>query len=100
MFFSVPYDKGFSATVNGEAVDIEVVDNGLMAVLCPAGQDVEIRFDYMTPGLITGILITFLGAALLIAYVLIINRKSKNIKAKNICYDYESIEDTFSYNFV
>ena len=37
VFFSVPYDDGFSATVNGEPAAIEKVDDGLMAVYVPAG---------------------------------------------------------------
>ena len=33
VFFSVPYDDGFTAYVNGEQADIVEVDEGLMAVL-------------------------------------------------------------------
>ena len=32
VFFSVPYDDGFTAYVNGEETDIIRVDEGLMAV--------------------------------------------------------------------
>ena len=45
-----PYDDGFSATVNGEPAAIEKVDDGLMAVYVPAGEN-EIEFTYHTPGL-------------------------------------------------
>ena len=60
VFFSVPWDAGWSATVNGEPVEIENVSGGMMAVRVPAGTS-EIRFDYRTPGLTAGFLIT-LGA--------------------------------------
>lgn len=50
VFFSVPYDDGFSATVNGQPAAIEKVDNGLMAVRAPAGRS-EIVFTYHTAGL-------------------------------------------------
>ena len=50
MLFSVPYDDGFSATVNGETAEIWPVDNGLMAVEVPAGA-ADIVFTYRTPGL-------------------------------------------------
>ena len=43
VFFSVPYDDGFTATVNGREADILRVDEGLMAVLCPAG---TVTIDY------------------------------------------------------
>ena len=50
VFFSVPYDDGFTATVNGQPAQIERVDGGLMAVAAPAGEN-EIVFTYHTPGL-------------------------------------------------
>ena len=49
MFFSVPYDDGFTAYVNGQEADILRVDEGLMAVLCPAG-NVTIDFVYQPAG--------------------------------------------------
>jgi uncharacterized membrane protein YfhO len=70
VFFSVPYDKGWSATVNGKDVLIEKASTGFMAVRVPEG-DAEIRFDYMAPGLINGIFITAAGAVLLLIYVLL-----------------------------
>ena len=50
VFFSVPYDDGFTATVNGREADILRVDEGLMAVLCPAGES-TIDFVYRPAGL-------------------------------------------------
>ena len=50
VFFSVPYDDGFTAYVNGMQTDILKVDEGLMAVLCPAGTD-SIDFVYQAAGL-------------------------------------------------
>ena len=65
VFFSVPYEDGWTATVDGQAAEIYKVNVGFMAVICPAtGGEVTIRFDYHTPGLFYGLLIT-LGAVLL-----------------------------------
>lgn len=50
VFFSVPFDEGFTAQVNGRPVEIERVNGGLSAVLCPAGEN-TIVFSYETPGL-------------------------------------------------
>lgn len=69
VFFSVPYDKGWTATVNGRPVKVEEVNVGFMAVLCPKGTS-TIRFDYMTPGLFKGIAITAVSIAVLVAYLL------------------------------
>ena len=55
VFFSVPYDSGWSAKVNGEKAKIEVVDYGFMAVKVPANQESTIRFNYHTPGSLYGI---------------------------------------------
>ena len=37
----MPYDDGFTAAVNGEPAAIEKVDNGMMAVYVPAGENDE-----------------------------------------------------------
>ncbi|MBQ9938962.1 MAG: YfhO family protein [Oscillospiraceae bacterium] len=68
VFFSVPYEKGWSAYVNGEKAEIEKVNVGFMAVRVPAG-DNEIRFEYFTPGLKIGLVGTAVGTLALIAYV-------------------------------
>lgn len=39
-------------------MQIEKANIGFMAVRCPAGENITIRFDYMTPGLIPGLAIT------------------------------------------
>ena len=70
VFFSIPYDEGWTATVNGEKVEIEKVNSGFMAVKVGAG-DSEIRFDYMTPGLFTGVKITAVSAVVLLVYILV-----------------------------
>ncbi len=68
VFFSVPYDTGWIATVNGKPVDVEKVSNGFMAVRCEAGEN-AIRFEYETPGLRAGAWISIGGLLLLIAYI-------------------------------
>lgn len=57
MFFSVPYDEGWSATVNGVKVDIEKVNVGFMAVEIPKGAS-TVEFTYKTPGLTLGLYIS------------------------------------------
>lgn len=70
MVFSVPYEKGWSATVNGVPVKIENVQNGFMAVLVPKGE-VNIRFTYKTPGLTLGIFVSLISLAALILYLIL-----------------------------
>jgi uncharacterized membrane protein YfhO len=68
VFFSVPYDDGWSATVNGKPVDVEKVDYGFMAVLCPEGDNV-IKFTYKTRGGTLGIAMTCVGTVTFIIYI-------------------------------
>jgi uncharacterized membrane protein YfhO len=71
VFFSVPYDEGWSATVNGQEVEVLKANIGFMAVAVPKG-DNTIRFAYKTPGLSTGWMITITAAVLLTIYLLFI----------------------------
>ena len=50
IFFSVPYDPGFTAFVDDGKVPIEKVDGGLMAIPVPAGKH-SIEFTYLPVGL-------------------------------------------------
>lgn len=77
VFFSVPYDEGWTATVNGKPVEIEKVNAGFMAVKVDAGESL-IRFDYMTPGLKLGILVSTVSAAIFLIYILVIIFRRNN----------------------
>lgn len=74
IFFSVPYEAGWSATVNGEPAAIERVNVGFMAVVVPEGESVTIEFTYHTPGLALGFGITLVSLAVLVAYLTLMNR--------------------------
>ncbi len=89
VFFSVPYDEGWSATVNGKPCKIENVNSGFMAVKVGKGTSV-IRFDYETPYLLTGIKITLISAILLILYVLAFTYYSKK---RNVLVEYPEADD-------
>lgn len=67
VFFSVPYDSGWSATVNGEPAEVEKVNIGFMAVKAPAGEN-TIRFTYDPPGLKAGSVVSAVGFTTLIIY--------------------------------
>ena len=71
LFFSVPYDEGWSATVNGEDAEIEIVNIGLMAVKVDAHSKSVIRFRYTTPLLKEGIILSMIGAGIFAVYIII-----------------------------
>ena len=79
VFFSVPYESGWSATVNGEPAQVEKVNVGFMAVKVPAGTS-EIRFDYSTPGLRFGAVVSAAGVLILILYLRLARRFDRAAK--------------------
>ncbi len=81
VFFSVPYEAGWSAKVNGEPTEIVRVNVGFMAVVVPMGEQVQIEFTYRTPGLVTGIVVTVLSIGLLAAYLILVRRLPKKTPA-------------------
>ncbi len=87
VFFSVPYDKGWTAYVNGKPADIEKVSYGFMAVKADAGEN-TIEFRYETPGLKIGIVISIIGLICLGAYIVVFRKKKNNESGFSHCYDY------------
>ncbi|MBQ8649019.1 MAG: YfhO family protein [Clostridia bacterium] len=77
VFFSVPFDEGWTATVNGKEAEIEKVNVGFMAVKVPEGAS-TIRFDYETPGLKAGFVISGGSLAILLIYILLFTAYKKN----------------------
>lgn len=78
-FFSVPFGKRWSASVNGESVEILNI-NGLMAVPVFAG-DNQIQFFYSTAINKISFIISVLSTIIVISIIIISN---KNIKYKKI----------------
>ena len=76
VFFSVPYDDGFTAYVNGEKADILQVDEGLMAVLCPAGAS-SIDFVYQAAGLSASRVVTAVAIPVWVVYVACFVRRKR-----------------------
>ncbi len=70
VFFSVPWEEGWSATVNGKEAQIEKVNLGFMAVLVPAGQGNEIQFTYETPYLKAGALVSLCATGTFAVYII------------------------------
>ncbi|HHX29909.1 MAG TPA: YfhO family protein, partial [Clostridiaceae bacterium] len=63
LFLSVPSDPGWTAYIDGEEAEIQLLDQALMALRIPAGEH-QILMTFYPPGLNDGLLIS--GIALLI----------------------------------
>lgn len=66
--FTIPFDKGFSATLDGQAAEIVPCDVAFMGVWVEPGEH-EIAFTYHTRGLRAGIAMSALAALLLAGLV-------------------------------
>lgn len=71
LFFSVPYDEGFKAYINGEETEIEKVNIGFMAIKVDKNSVNEIEFKYTTPYLREGMYISIGGLALMVLYIIL-----------------------------
>jgi len=85
VFFSVPWEGGWSAKVNGKTAEISKVNVGFMAVKVPAGTS-TIRFDYATPGLKLGMLASLGGVVLFAIYYFTVRAYDKKNPKKRKLY--------------
>jgi uncharacterized membrane protein YfhO len=90
VFFSVPWEAGWSAEVNGKKAEIVKANVGFMAVKVPAGTS-EIRFNYTTPGLKLGAVATLGGVVLFAVYYLVTKRQDKKYYRKRKVFKIKQI---------
>lgn len=67
LVFTIPFDKGFSATIDGQKAEIVNCDVAFMGVFVETGAH-EIVFTYHTRGLTIGVVMSLLAAGMLIVY--------------------------------
>ena len=80
LFLSIPYSAGWTATVDGQTVDIMKADTAFMAINLSAG-DHTVTLTYATPGLSTGAKLTLLGVAMLVILLVLRAARSKHAPA-------------------
>lgn len=100
VFFSVPYDKGWSAQVNGKDIPIIKVDYGFMAVPCEEGES-TITFSYKTYGSGWGKALTAGGIVIFAVYMGIVwyyKKKRPTLSADNDENQEISEEENISEN--
>ena len=76
LFFSIPYSEGWSATVNGETVEVQKANVGFMAIPINEGEN-HVVLKYRTPWLLPGILISGVTIAAYITVVVLLRKKQK-----------------------
>ena len=77
VYFSVPWDEGWTARIDGAKAEI-LDSGGMMLLVVPAGRH-DVSFAYSAPGFDVGVVISFVSAGLFVGYVLAAElRKRKN----------------------
>ena len=79
-FFSVPYSKGWSATVNGQKTDV-LDAGGMMAVALEKGTNTVV-FTYKTPGFTAGAVLFSVGMLAAAAEIIVYAVRGKSRKSK------------------
>ncbi|MBR6615157.1 MAG: YfhO family protein, partial [Lachnospiraceae bacterium] len=72
LFTSIPYEKGWTVKVDGEAAETEKIFDAFLSVQIPSGEH-EITFEYFPAGLKPGIIITLASMAIL-AMLFVVDR--------------------------
>lgn len=78
LFLSIPYDKGWTALVDGKRKNIQKVGDALSGIDMPKGKH-RIQLKYVPPGLKTGLLITLCAGMLMAAGIVIENDRKTQI---------------------
>ena len=78
----MPYSKGWTATVDGQPVDLKRANTAFMALELGAGAH-EVELRYMTPGLLEGFTLSGIGLAALVTLACFY--RLRRIRKRNNC---------------
>lgn len=92
LFFSMPFDQGWSVTIDGQPSKLSMVNIGFTALLVPAGKH-TIELSYTVPYLYKGLLLSLISALIFGILFWWFNIKSKKPLAEEIEPTEEGNED-------
>lgn len=76
IFYTIPYDKGWSARINGKKAKLRQAQNGFMAVDVKKGDD-KVILTFIPNGMKEGAIISLLGLTIFISYYYIDQKKKR-----------------------
>ncbi|MBP3337319.1 MAG: YfhO family protein [Clostridia bacterium] len=77
LFTTIPYEKGWEATANGEKVEVKSAQHGFLALELPVGK-YDIELSYHVPGLKISFIISIVSLLGVIIYAFMKKRSLKN----------------------
>ena len=85
LYLSIPYDQGFSCTVNGQPVEVQRANSAFMAIPLEQGENTVV-LTYTLPGYWAGVVLTGLGALALIGFLWYQKKKRPPlVKLNQVC---------------
>ncbi len=96
MYTSIIYDRGWSAYIDGEEVEITSINDALVAIPVPAGTH-TIELKYWPTNLTPGLLITFASIAILVLLIVMDKKKKKSmivVSDNDVFEDMEIIDES------
>ncbi len=75
LVISQPYEDGWTATVNGQPVEVQAAYDGLMGIPVQAGDNV-VELHHLTPGLIPGAVVSIASVTLFAVWRIAVRRRS------------------------
>ncbi len=93
LYTSIPYDKGFTAYVDGDEVSLRNIDEGFITLALSEGKHV-VEFKYMTRGLKLGALISGLAILTLVFSSLFFKFRKK----KELVEEVEELDDEIDFS--
>ena len=79
LFFSIPYDEGWTVTIDGKNTETRTIGNAFLSVIIPEGEH-EITLDYVPEGFGTGRLITIAGVLCYLVLCIFTHKRRKKEK--------------------
>ena len=79
LFFSIPYEDGWTLYVDGKETDIDVIYDAFMVAILEEGEH-EIELKYSVPGLKIGIVVSMISLTLTGVYLYFEKKSSKKVK--------------------
>lgn len=95
-YTSIPYEKGWSAKVDGEPVEITPVGDAMVAFKLTAGKH-TVELNYVPDGFVIGLTATLLGILVLVGLGVLQNRRRKRLLLQNATKTYSKM---YTQNYV
>jgi uncharacterized membrane protein YfhO len=76
LLLTIAYSPGWTATIDGNPVEVRRADTGFMAIDLPKGHS-SVELNYLTPGLAEGLCVTGAAAVATAVLAVVLRRRAR-----------------------